>query len=373
MAPELELRPVRSTGDSSPSSSSLSSQSDSIPSHLQIDSPDYSPSVIRNSVFISSPLNPSSPDHRPCFNSLGRKSIVTRFPSEDARALGNSSSSPRNSMILYHLVDDGSLPSPPRIHSKRESINSLSGDTVVSVSSDSKYPSGNLGASERGLIAYAYDPALDDDVDDDDWENKPLDSNRESLSKRGILNVGGLLTLFLIAVGLLLILPIVDQKNYSSKWLITHNPRINSTGQAEEEIDVIPNKRRNETPALDIHIDPSTPVHARKIMVPRAKTEETVMYDLVFSREGDSLCGSIALHDLNPSPSHLVEFRYRDGFRSFWHNGIWQHVRNDEVDIPTFVITPSRLWLARRYVEFEADRLCQGGLHIEYLRMYRIS
>ncbi|KAF9262632.1 hypothetical protein L218DRAFT_395233 [Marasmius fiardii PR-910] len=250
---DLEQRAVRSPGESSSPSSSRSSQnSDSTPSFPRISPPDHAPNVLRTSTVISSPLNPASSD-RTNFNSLSRKSIVTRFPSEEARALGDSSTSSRNSMILYHLVDfpssDGSLPSPPRIHSKRESINSLFEDTIVSVSYDSKYPSGSLGASERGLIAYAYDPALDDEADDDDWKDSAL-VERESVSKRGILNVGGLMTLFFIAIGFLVILPIVDQKNHAKNWLISHNPRINATGQAEDGLDFIPNRRRNEIPSL---------------------------------------------------------------------------------------------------------------------------
>ncbi|KAL0573152.1 hypothetical protein V5O48_008804, partial [Marasmius crinis-equi] len=256
-------------GSLSRHSSNLFYASSSRSSKDDTDSPNYSPpridspdpdaitlpmlpssSAPRASTFISSPLNPSampdSPYHR-AFNTVGRRSHIARLPSEEARALGNSSPSSRNSMILYHLIDadlrsDTPLPSPPKIQSKRDSTASTaSGDSIVSLSSDSKYPKGSVRGPERGLVAYAYDPELDDEDIDDDWEYDAIaGKHRERLPKRAIINLGGLLILFIIAMGLFLVLPIAAHGDDRKNWLISHNPSINSTGQAQGVFDVTP-------------------------------------------------------------------------------------------------------------------------------------
>jgi len=166
----------------------------------------------------------------------------TRMVSEEVRALGGGHGTPgsatpppgstfggpaghtltsRGSMILYRVADpfstlvggqghghantqtgiighgpvtaeDGTLahppgsllPPPPTMsHLNRSSVYSSSGDSIVSLSSDSKYPlphlsmNGGSGAQtpERGLVAYAYDPDEDDGSDEDeyDWLHDP--------------------------------------------------------------------------------------------------------------------------------------------------------------------------------------------------------
>ncbi|KAK1217612.1 hypothetical protein PQX77_019733 [Marasmius sp. AFHP31] len=414
-----------------PSSRSSNNETDTSNSPPRIDSPDSTDGIFvpmlstgsssaRNSTYISSPLNPSAspePPYHKGFNSLGRRSLVARLPSEDARALGNLSPSSRNSMILYHLAntDDGPLPSPPCIHAKRDSVASESGDSIVSLSADSKYPSGSLGASERGLVAYAYDPELDDGVDDD-WEYDAIAGKRgELVSARAVMNLGGLVILFLIAMGLFLVLPIAAHGDDEKNWLIAHNPKINSTGQAQEVFDVTVtddrgngrgggnegddegedivagkrrrnqtpafdsvrvsstgNRKRNQTPAFDFipsPIDPSTPVKARKVILPRSRN---IIYDLVFSRERYSLCGSSSsIPPFNEHlASHLVEIGNQDGSRSFWENGVWEHVFDPDLPVPRRLTVPLP---RRRYAEIDMDRLCNDKLQIEYIRIYQVS
>ncbi|KAK7029681.1 hypothetical protein VNI00_014379 [Paramarasmius palmivorus] len=282
----------------------------------------------------SSPLNPNSGgslspgntastrqsylSHRASFTN------VFRIPSEESRALSmyvppssasitspSRSSTPstlaptpgphRASMILYRLAADeydpssphseaGLLP-PPRFrqsyHSgnKRDSIISTSGvsssgDSFVSLASDSKYP---VAGSERGLVPYAYDPdEVDDRVDDIDaeegedwffedeynearWNEKmkrSLDSNPSStsdatasasgmrngprgrrqanktalLSSRGMVNLFGLLLLIVGLLALFVVYPVVSFYHHDGRnALITGNTRINSTGQADND------------------------------------------------------------------------------------------------------------------------------------------
>jgi hypothetical protein len=62
--------------------------------------------------------------------------------------------------------------------------------------SDSKYPSGVAYGGSRGLVPYAYDPAVDDKEPEDvlhDPEGKGKPSS--ALPWRGFLNVGVLLVL----------------------------------------------------------------------------------------------------------------------------------------------------------------------------------
>ncbi|EEB98789.1 hypothetical protein MPER_01645, partial [Moniliophthora perniciosa FA553] len=182
---------------------------------------------------------------------------------------------------------------------KRDSITSTSGlsssgDSFVSLASDSKYP---VTGAERGLVAYPYDPdQIDDqlgdmDVDDgEDWsfedeyngarwneKNKMgLGSNPSStsdatasaattrtrhrhptnnstlLSSRGIINLLGLLLLTIGLLSLFIVYPVVSFYREDGRIaLITGNVRINSTGQAAGDGgDIAPSG--NLKPAKDV-------------------------------------------------------------------------------------------------------------------------
>jgi len=143
-------------------------------------------------------------------------------------------------MILYRRVDplDNVLFPPSLPGAVRDSVISTSGDSYVSLSSDSKYPSG-LVATERGLIAYAYDPSTDDQgtPDEEDPLHDPEDKlvkSRTLVSGRGFRNLAMLLFLFACLLALFIGYPVIrfyqdDQRNV----LIVGNARINSTGQAD--------------------------------------------------------------------------------------------------------------------------------------------
>jgi hypothetical protein len=96
-------------------------------------------------------------------------------------------------MVLYRLADErdrlsstlmaSGLPNgsnhdsilmPPKFPYNQDSVLSTSGDSIISFCSDSKYPSGMQG-TQRGLVAYPYDPVLDDldAPDEEDFLHNP--------------------------------------------------------------------------------------------------------------------------------------------------------------------------------------------------------
>lgn len=211
--------------------------------------------------FASSPLNPTGPTTFPPspFNRSGSRGSthINRIASEECRALTShhsiKHSGSRGSMILYRRADltpeDVLLP-PTRSHLSRNSILSISGDSIVSLSSDSKYPARTI-ASDRGLIAYAYDPSLDElgsaTPTDDDYLHAPDDKFPQppglfpSISVRGVKNILALLALVAAILCLFVVYPVIRFYHDNARnLLITFNTRINATGQAEM---VIVNRR----------------------------------------------------------------------------------------------------------------------------------
>jgi len=89
-------------------------------------------------------------------------------------------------MLLYRLVsdDDNAALLPPR---------------------SSKYPSGISLAHSRGLVAYAYDPAVDD-LEGDLEDEKPA---RSCCGWRGVMNIGLLVILVLALLCLFVGYPIL--------------------------------------------------------------------------------------------------------------------------------------------------------------------
>lgn len=206
--------------------------------------------------FASSPLNPSgstSFSPSPFNRSVSRGSAhINRIASEECRAFASHQSTnhsgSRGSMILYRCADpieDGLLP-PTRSHLNRNSILSISGDSIVSLSSDSKYPARTI-TSERGLIAYAYDPSLDElgsaTPADDDYLHDPDEKYPQqtglfsAISSRGVFNVLALVALIAAILCLFVVYPVIRFYHDNGRnLLITFNARINQTGQAVEEI-----------------------------------------------------------------------------------------------------------------------------------------
>lgn len=222
----------------------------------------------------------------------------TRLASEEARAFGSpppsASANPgltsKGSMILYRVADpttissvngtdtplshyslrhlvaseDASSPLPLPESNNRVSIYSTSGDSIVSLNSDSKYP--NIESQRSALIAYVYDPDADDDSLDDendevDWLHDPESIIAQKLSKlrslpppqrppyskpptesslswRGFLNITMLILLIITVLALFIAYPTVATINDGGRnKLIAFNARINASGQADYTID----------------------------------------------------------------------------------------------------------------------------------------
>ncbi|KAI8986834.1 beta-glucan synthesis-associated [Trametes punicea] len=227
--------------------------------------------------FVSSPLNPNSTHGVRSRPASRGSTYFNRIASEESQALAGSYGSiggQRGSMVLYRLAaeDNNEHLAPPKAFHNRDSVLSSSGDSIFSLSSDSKYPSGTV-TGLRGFVPYAYDPEVDKDApdDDDDILHTPeYDPKRLSYwSKRGFLNVGVLVLLIAAILTLFLCYPLLDFfRNEKRNVAITANVRINGTGQAPVLF---------QMPQL---IDPETPDDAK------TRTGfDGQDYELVFSDE----------------------------------------------------------------------------------------
>ena len=160
-------------------------------------------------------------------------------------------------MILYRLaaVDDmGALLPPRNTWHNRDSVTSTSEQSLFSLSSDSKYPSG-LFSHSRGLIPYAYDPDTDNFPEEDDHLHEPeLKDKNEGVgfwSSRGWLNLGALALLVLALLSLFICYPVVSyyQTNARNQLLDT-NTRVNNTDGILQPTDSfsMPNLIDTDTP-----------------------------------------------------------------------------------------------------------------------------
>ena len=108
----------------------------------------------------------------------------------------------------------------------------------MSLSSDSKYPVG-LG-SEQGLVAYAYDPSLDErePLDEEDRLHDPKSKTAKvdgPMSFRGFKNFGMLALMTTALLGLFIAYPVFNfYTDNGVNARIVGNTRINSTGQASD-------------------------------------------------------------------------------------------------------------------------------------------
>ncbi|KAI0659067.1 beta-glucan synthesis-associated [Cubamyces menziesii] len=191
--------------------------------------------------FISSPLNPNSTHGARSRPASRGSTYFNRIASEESQALAGpygSLGGQRGSMVLYRLAatdDNSEHLAPPKALQNRDSVVSSSGDSIFSLSSDSKYPSGMV-PGRGALVPYAYDPEVDKDApdDDDDFLHAPeYGRNRHAYwSSRGILNVGVLVLLVAAVLTLFLCYPLLDfYRNEARNVAITANVRVNSTGQ----------------------------------------------------------------------------------------------------------------------------------------------
>ncbi|KAG5352114.1 hypothetical protein C0989_003839, partial [Termitomyces sp. Mn162] len=128
-----------------------------------------------------------------------------RLPSEESRALSSGPLSPTNplhtrgSMILYRkaeIQDDVSLSLLPYVRHDT----TLPVDPVL-LSPDSKYPVRTM--TPHGLVAYAWDPLVDDLDDEDTLDEKPMYDSESSMSLRGFINIAALILLLFALLCLL--------------------------------------------------------------------------------------------------------------------------------------------------------------------------
>lgn len=144
---------------------------------------------------------------------------------------------------------------PPKIPgaTNRASTVSSSGSSFVSLDPDSKYPAsfrdstfmGGAGNREsafpstpRGLVPYAYDPAMDelDPIDDEDLLHDPSDGKKSKLRThafpwRGLLNVVVLVGLILGLLCLFVFYPVLTfYRDVARNSRVGGNIRINATG-----------------------------------------------------------------------------------------------------------------------------------------------
>ncbi len=119
-------------------------------------------------------------------------------------------------MILYRLIgvdDHGVLLPPPSLSPvQRDSFLSSSGESIWSLSSDSKYPSGPP-TMRNGLVPYVYDPSVDEQAatDEEDLLHLPdaVDKPTSLLTSRGILNLGVLTLLIGSLLALFIAYPVI--------------------------------------------------------------------------------------------------------------------------------------------------------------------
>ena len=198
-------------------------------------------SFSQSNAFVSSPLNPNAAHALRSRPGSRGSTHFTRIASEESQALSSPYSTlnpmQRGSMVLYRLAtDDNEMLMPPRsLPAARDSVASSSGDSIFSLSSDSKYPSG-LAAGRGPFVPYAFDPDLD--MKDEDGDEDFLHPDRPErriffCSLRGLLNVGVLILLIGALLALFVCYPVLEfYRNNSRNLAIDGNIRINATGQA---------------------------------------------------------------------------------------------------------------------------------------------
>lgn len=143
-------------------------------------------------------------------------------------------------MILYRLANEDEhgvlLPPRPISHNPRDSVLSSSGESVWSLSSDSKYPAGAL-PSQRGLVPYVYDPTFDDKepMDDEDALHEPdaLEKVGTIFTLRGFLNIGVIIILILALLTLFIAYPVITYIRDVGRNFILDGSNINVNGTDE--------------------------------------------------------------------------------------------------------------------------------------------
>ncbi|EED80246.1 predicted protein [Postia placenta Mad-698-R] len=186
---------------------------------------------------------------------------MRRIASDDTQALASPS---RGSMILYSLAtghdDADSLPEPPRLSDNHKSS---SGEFVITLFYDSKYPAGS-STRQSAFIPYAFDPWADakNEPEDDDYLYAPGYGDDHASyrvpSWRGLLNVTLLVSVITTLIALFICHPVVSfYRGDSYNRAINSNEAVNGTCQVKSIA------KASTLFALRDVIDPDTPQDAR--------------------------------------------------------------------------------------------------------------
>ncbi|KAF9036946.1 hypothetical protein BDZ89DRAFT_1061635 [Hymenopellis radicata] len=282
-----------------PSSLSLESDGSSEGRNTESTSSSSTPTRSGSSKsYTCSPLNPTVVPSAVTVVPRVRRSQsidIARLPSEDIRAFRKPTldGSRGGSMILYRLVDvtqpTTTIVAPFRMsHAHRDSVASSSGDSVISLSPDSKYPLFS-SSTERGMVAYSFDPLLDDMTDDED-DMFGEDKKPTHISRRRLGNVVALVLLVIGLLSLLVVYPVVAfyRANHRDRRIVD-NPYINSTGQAEPTIVANNNNRRSQIPlTFDLH-NTVPYINPEMSHLNRPTAGSMIIFSDEFERDGDSL------------------------------------------------------------------------------------
>ena len=175
-------------------------------------------------------------------------------------------------MVLWRIAsvdDQGALVPPPTltVDQRTSVLSTVSGESIWTLSSDSKYPSGPPTAGRGGLVPYAWDPSLEDDQDGVD-DDEPVDKPSPFWNARGILNVGVLVLLVGGLLVLFIAFPVISFVEGSSNIVFFEDSGANTVN----------------VPQSDLHvrslIDPDTPDAAKSRV-----GYDNQNYNLVFSDE----------------------------------------------------------------------------------------
>jgi hypothetical protein len=173
------------------------------------------------------------------------------------------------------MDDHGALLPPPSLpNDQRTSMwSTASGESIWTLSSDSKYPSGPQTA-RGGLVPYAWDPTMDDqeNTDEDDLLHGPESADKPPsfLNSRSVLNLGVLVLLIGALLGLFIALPVVSYVDDNARTVF-----LSETGS-----NTIDNDKPQDAHAVPSLIDPDTPETAKTRI-----GYDNQRYKLVFSDE----------------------------------------------------------------------------------------
>jgi hypothetical protein len=159
-------------------------------------------------------------------------------------------------MVLWRIApvdDQGVLLPPPTLTTPdpRTSVwTTGSGESVWTLSSDSKYPS---GPPRGGLVPYAWDPSLEDDQDgedEDDTLHEPESADKPSpvLNSRSVLNVGVLVLLITTLLALFIALPVITFVKNNANYVFFEQTGSNTVNGPQSDLHTRP-LIDNDTPA----------------------------------------------------------------------------------------------------------------------------